>query len=255
MTRKSTWNRLAVVARAIDNQPLALPAIDRAYATFLRTGELGDDHRLAGVVLQRALHARRESADLDTGAWADGQQPATSLKASPRGRVFGEAACASDPARVAARALIHILVRNGYDPTDPEFIPSDLVEPEFGGVAMHALGWPDRWVRPQYAHQMQRVLQQHAKLRKHVVRSEAWYRDAAAGLRSFLTHGEVPSEPDVRLFALTMAEMFALNRHYFTGTNEDLLAAFDAVARAVGAKRDAALVHLAAVQARCQEGK
>ncbi len=255
MTRKSTWNRLAVVARAIDNQPFALPAIDRAYATFLRTGELAEDNRLAGVVLHRALHARRESADLDTGAWADGQQPAASLKSSPRGRVFGEAACSSDPARIAARVLISILVRNGHDPTDPEFVPSGFEAPEFGGVAMHALGWPDRWVRPQYAHQMERVMQQHAKLRKNVVRSEAWYRDAAAGLRAFLTRGEVPSEPDVRLFALTIGEMFALNRHYFTGTPEDLLAAFDAVANAVGAKRDAALVHLAAVQARCQEGK
>ena len=253
MTRKSTWNRLAAVARVIDHQHLAPPAIDRAYAKFLRTGELGDDHRLAGVVLQRALHARRESADMDSGTWADNQDPSSSLVGSPRGRVFHEAACASDAARVAARVLISLLVSIGHDPTDPEFIPSDFEAPDFGGVAMHALGWPDRWVRPQYAHEMQRVMQQHAKLRKNVVRSEDWYRAAAAGLRNFLTHGEVPTEPDVRLFALTVAEMFALNRHYFTGTNEDLLVAFDAVANARGAQRDAALMHLGTVQARCQE--
>jgi hypothetical protein len=163
--------------------------------------------------------------------------------------VFHEAVHPTETARRAARLLIGLLVQAGDDPTDPEFIPSDLELPEFGGIAMHLLGWPDRWVRPPYEQQLQRVMRQHAQVRSVSDRSDAWYRAAAAGLAAFLRDGEIPADDLQRLFVLTIGEMFAIHAHYFGHGDEDLLAAFDAVATASGPERDAALRRLAQAQA------
>ena len=252
MSRKTTDRRLTAAAHAIGTRPLALDAIDHAYAKFLRTGEVPDDRRLAWSVLERALHARKASVDIG-GGLVGGRARASStgyITGPPREQVFREAVHTTEPPRMAARQLIKLLVSAGYDPTDPEFIPSDLEMPEFGGVAMHAFGWPDQMVKPPYEQQMERVMQQHADLRAIPDRTDAWYRDGAAGLRGFLTNGEVPTDDSVRLFALTIGEMFAIHGHYFGHGDEELLAAFDSVATASGEQREAALLHLGAVQAR-----
>jgi len=266
VTRKTTNKRLDAAANAIGSRPLQLQAIDYAYAGFLRNGELPEDCRLAWSVLKRALHARKppvETASADSVLWAlqgsanehraaSGNQGGY-ISGPPREQVFQEAVHSSAGPRQFARLLISLLVGAGSDPTDPEFIPSDLELPEFGGVAMSALGWPDHWVKPPYEQQMQRVMQQHAALRAIPDRTDAWYRDAAAGISGFLRNGEVPADGVVRLFALTVGEMFAIHGHYFGRGGEELLAAFDAVAKASGEQREAALLHLGAVQARSRE--
>jgi hypothetical protein len=55
------------------------------------------------------------------------------------------------------------------------------------------------------------------------------------------------------MFALTLGEMFAIHADYFGHGDEELLAAFDAVARTSGAQRQAAMRHLGAAQAKRQE--
>lgn len=237
MRGRTMRNRMTRVEHAVESQPVSEFAIHRAYERFLRKGELEDHRRLAWAVVDRALHARKAAVE-------------AGVRGTPRSHVLREAALAEGPARDAARLLVGLLVRGGLDPTDPEFIPSDLHMPEFGSVALYALGWPDQWVRPHYAAQMERVLRQHAVVRSNHERGSMSHREAAAALAAFLKHGEVPADPVLQSFVLTVGEMFALHAHYFGRGGDDLLAAFEAAAKTHGAERDAALARLGALQAR-----
>lgn len=259
MSRKNTHNRMAALQGAINNQPLNPAAIDQAYAEFLETGELHEDRRIAWTVLKRALHARKRRVDPHNGHDSPFQRrvgdgdSAGYIAGPPREQVFREAVSTFGPARKCARLLIDLLVEGDDDPTDPEFIPSDLELPQCGSLAMHLFGWPDQWVKPPYEQQLQRVLLQHAALRADSDHSEAWHRAAAAGLAGFLTRGEVPDDELVRRYALTIGEMFAIHAHYFGRGDEELLAAFEASATTSGAAHDAALSHLGALQVRATE--
>ena len=68
-----------------------------------------------------------------------------------------------------------------------------------------------------------------------------------------LSRGDLPEDDAQCMFALTLGEMFAIHADYFGHGDEELLAAFDAVARTSGAQRQAAMRHLGAVQAKRQE--
>jgi hypothetical protein len=253
MRRNAMTKRFAATETALQRCPLAPEAVSEIYSSFLQTGALPNDRRLSWAVLERALHARKASADTRAR-----QSKWDRLHERPnedaRYMVFREAIHQDPAPRDFARILIRLLVRSGDDPTDPEFVPPDLEHPEFGSLAMHALGWPDLWAREPYAKQMQRVLVQHAALRAQGPRSDLWYHMAAAALAGFLLRGHLPEDDAECLFALTLGEMFAIHADYFGHGDEELLAAFDAVARANGAKREAAMRHLGAMQAKSQEG-
>lgn len=250
MSSKAATRRLNVVARSMRALPFQKQAIDHAYAKLLQAGELPADDRLAWSVLERALYARRSTVD---GRCIEARVVVGDpIDGPPRRRVFCEAVHSFAPARIAARELIKMLVAAGQDPTDAEFIPSDIELPDFGGAAMHLLGWPDQWVRPQYVPQMQRVMRQHADVLGQVDGSDGWHREAAAGLGAFLTRGELPAEQTVRLFALTVGEMFALHADALGRGNQDLLAAYAAVATSLGAEQQTALEHLCRLQARAE---
>ena len=243
MTSKAANRRLDLVASIVNTQPLSQQALNELYAKFLKAGELPNDARTARAVVERALVARRSGG-------ITRQEEGLPIAGPPREQVLREAAQPFDVPRKAARLLIEILVEGGGDPTDPEFIPSDYEIPEFGSVAMHILGWPDRLVRPPYEQQMQRVLQQHAQLRAYWPRTDMWYRDAADALASFLTRGELPRDDVFQLYALTIGEMFAIHAHYCGRGGENLLAAYDAVATAPDEERADALRRLGELQAR-----
>lgn len=250
MSRKAASRRLDVIAQTVRALPFHKQAIDRAYEALLQVGELPADDRLAWTVLERALYARRETVE---GRRIEARAVAGApIDGPPRRRVFREAVHCFAPARTAARELIAMLVAAGRDPTDAEFIPSDIELPKFGGAAMHMLGWPDQWVRPQFEPQMQRVMRQHADILDQVDGSDAWHREAAAELSAFLTSGELPADPTVRLFAVTIGEMFAIHAHFLGRDTEDLLAAYEAVATSTGAEQQTDLDHLCRLQARAE---
>jgi hypothetical protein len=256
MTRRATNQRLQAMHAAIHSQSLRLQSIDRAYATFLRTGELPDVERLAKAVLRRALFARKAAAEQlgSVAPWRNGTVP-VARKPTARELVFAEAAYGIAPERKAARLLLDALVRNGNDPTDPEFIPSDFDVPERGSVSLHAFGWPDQWVKPPYEQQMERVMRQRDYLRTLPNQDDAWFQDVGVAIHGFLRHGVLPADAVFELYALTVGEMFAIHAHYFGKGGEDLLAAYAAVATATGAERSAALLHLGAMQVRAKEGR
>lgn len=244
--------RFAATETALQQCPLAADAVNETYGSFLRTGTLPRDRRLSWAVLDRAIHARKASADTRAprSMW---DRLHDRPNEDARYMVFREACSSQAAPRDFARILVRALVQSGDDPTDSEFVPTDLEQPEFGSVAMHALGWPDLWAREPYAKQLQRVLAQHAALRARGPRSDLWYHNAAAALAGFLSRGDLPDDDAECMFALTLGEMFAIHADYFGHGDEELLAAFDAVARANGAQRQAAMRHLGAVQAKRQE--
>jgi hypothetical protein len=246
MTRRTFDRRLSTAEVIVGSRPVSPSAIDDLYSRFLRTGELPSSRKAAWGVLQRSLCARR-------GGRVSYQENHRPLAGPPREQVFREAVHEHDTARDAARLLIEILVEAGDDPSDPEFIPSDYEHPGFGSISLYILGWPDAWVKPPYEKQMERVLRQHAQLRAVASeRSEWWWQEAAGALSAFMTRGEIPVEPEHRLFALTVAEMFAIQAHYFGRGDEDLIAAFAETAATTGKQRDEALVRLGRLQASVQ---
>ncbi len=246
MTRRAFDRRLQTTEQILSNQSISPSALDDLYKRFLSSGELPPARNAAWEVLKRTLSARR-------GGRVSPQQYGAPLAGPPRERVFREAIHPNKSARDAARTLIRMLVEAGYDPTDPEFIPSDYEAPDFGSTALHVFGWPDAWVKPPYEQQMERVLRQHAGLRAVAgERSEWWWREATAALSVFMTRGEVSAEPDLQKFALTIAEMFAIQAHYFGRGDEPLIAAFADVAATTGTHRDEALVRLGQLQARAK---
>lgn len=246
MTRR-TFDRRPSTAEVIDGSRQVSPsAIDDLYSRFLSTGELPPVRKAAWDVLERALRAGR-------GGRVSWQEHSRPLAGPPRERVFREATHENDTARDAARLLIRILVDAGDDPSDPERIPSDYDPPGFGSISLHILGWPDAWVKPPYEKQMERVLGQHAQIRAVAAdRTDWWWREAAGAVSAFMTRGEVSSDPGLRMFALTGAEMFAIQAHYFGRGNEELLAAFADVAATTGKQQEEALARRGWLQARIQ---
>ena len=55
--------RFAATETALQRCPLAPEAVSEIYSSFLQTGALPNDRRLSWAVLERALHARKASAD------------------------------------------------------------------------------------------------------------------------------------------------------------------------------------------------
>lgn len=222
---------------------LAPEAMNLLYQCFLATGALPENLRLAWQVLERALIARQ-------GGGLTLQVDGGPAYGPPRELVFREAAHSCDLVRATARTVIEQFVRTGGDPSDPEFIPSYLPIPPFGSMALSILGWPNRLVHPAYQHQMQRVLRQHAMLRIRGRRSDAALRTMSQALSRFLKRGEIPKDDDLRFHVLTIAELFTINGHYVGDGGEDVLAAFDAVAKAGSGERGATLLRLSEAQAR-----
>jgi len=171
----------------------------------------------------------------------------------PRERLFREAIHPFEHVRKTARKLLKALASEGYDPGDPEFVPSDYELPAFGSFALHLLGWPDHWVREPYEHQMRRVMEQHAQLRAPGDRSDFWLREAGRALSAFLLRGEVPVEDELELYVLTVGEMLGLHADYCGHGDPALLDAFDVVAKAAGPQRKEALARLGPFQVRFTE--
>jgi len=244
--------RIQAVQARINRFPYRYEAIDNAYARFLDDGTLPEERELAGRVLQRVLDARKPQPELLQEQLAS--RPLWQPYGSTREMLFREACCKVDCVRELARFLLRCLVREGYDPTDPEVIGPEMEPMDFAPITIRLLGFPQDCVRPEYQAQLQRVLRQHDELRAYQrIGGEDWDRGAAASLAAFLTRGRMPTESRYLLYVLAIGEQFALVAHYFGKGSEDLIAAYEAVATTTGQERVAALRRLGELQARSKE--
>ncbi|HEX6943538.1 MAG TPA: hypothetical protein VF128_11465 [Gemmatimonadaceae bacterium] len=167
---------------------------------------------------------------------------------SPRAQLFGEALHSSEVVRMAARSVLKYLVEVGRDVTDPEFVPSDVEMPSFGSLGMHMLGWPECIIVPPYEDQAQRVLNRLEELRGRIPRyRDFWFRDVAAAVAAFHTHGELPPDDLLRKHVVTLGEFYALMANACGRGDPARIEAFGRVATAEGEQRHAALKQLAIV--------
>jgi len=242
--------RVNTVQKRFSRLPYRYHAIDDAYAQFINRGTLPEDLPLSAAVMLRVLNARKP--DPETEAWrreliANGKlrQP----NGSAREMLFAEACCEHKAIRNFARFLLRAVVQTGHDPTDPEMIGYELEPDDHAPVCMRLIGYPHDFVRPEYHAQMERVQRQRTRIYEQRPAHEEWDRRARKAVAAFMTKGEVPSDPLLYLYALSVGETFALVGHYYGRGGEDLLAAYEAVATSSGAERAAALERLSKLQA------
>ena len=172
---KARKMRLVAVSRQIDAMPLAPEVVSMAFDKFRETGELPEVQRLAAEVVKRA-----ESGDVDgrygfNASWAesirilrDAVDNPDALKPQPeplRKQLFREAVYGEGVVRMAGREAIRFLVAAGQDVTDRDFIDPSVEMPEFGSVGLYLLGFPERFVKPPFEEQAQRLFERFAVLR------------------------------------------------------------------------------------------
>ncbi|HEX6944455.1 MAG TPA: hypothetical protein VF128_16125 [Gemmatimonadaceae bacterium] len=244
--------RVQTVQRRLNRFPYKYEAIDDAYVDFLADGTLPEDNALAWRVLKRVLHARKPLPPHPDDLAQVANRPLYQPHGTTREMLFNEACCGFEPARNLARFLLKAVVQGGYDPTDSELIGPEMERMDFASIGMQLLHFPQDYVRPQYAGQMQRVLRQQAEVRaQRPMGDDEWDRGAGAALRAFSMHGQVPTESRYFLYVLSTFEMFALVGHYFGKLGEggeELLASYEAVASGNDEERAAALQRLGPLQ-------
>lgn len=245
--------------QAIARLPYRREVLQEEFDLFRLAGELPeDDDRLTEVLLRRALRGgdaedpvqMSELERLVITVVPDSYRPP---KPTVRERLFDEVLCDDPFFRKAGRCGIESLVCRGGDVCDPAF-GADTGLPRHGSVGMHVLGYPQRLATPPYEAQAHRLFARMDDLRDRINPDdpELWHPigDAAAEL---LLTGELPPEGLLRDGALALAEYDCLWQHKRGRDVAELMAAFDAVARAEGKRRDVALAQVQALVRRARE--
>ena len=237
--------RLDNAQKRISRFPYRYHAVDDAYAQFIKDGTLPEDLTLSAGVMLRVPNARKRDPEYE--AWrrdliASGKmrQP----NGCTREMFFAEACCEHKRIRDFARFLLKAIVQTGHDPTDPDMIGYELEPDDHAPVCMRLIGYPHDFVRPEYQAQMKRVQRQRTQIYEQRPAHEEWDRRARVATAAFMSKGEIPSDPLLYLYALSVGETLALVAHYGGKGGENLLAAYEAVATSSGAQRTTALAHL-----------
>jgi hypothetical protein len=241
------------IERAIAVMPIRADLLDKAFAQFRATGELPEQQRLAAAVVDRTLSQpspQPESFNLDE--WLEKVHEVTAaLRRTPpeedfwgrpiRTHLFREAVHGHEVVRAAARAVIRIAVRSGADVTNSGFLAGNSL-PEHSGVALHLLGFPECLARPPYVAQARRLIARYADLRSRInYQDPAWFGPLGSAIAAFRETGQLPDDDLQLACVLADAELLALVAHQIGRGDAELLAAFDAAARAkLGSRAEAA---------------
>jgi hypothetical protein len=236
----------------VEALPIPRPVEDAAYERFKQTGELPDAEKLARACIDRALNyghsvrngmrvldIRETLRALDrlgkTPEREPGWQP-------PRKQLFLEAVYGWEVVRMAARIVIKALVTMGLDPEDPDFVDEDLDLPDWGGVGLHLLGFPECVVKPPYKRQAERLFRRMDELRERVDRDDAgWMEEYGEATLRFLREGELPVDALMADAALAYGEFMGLVAHFLGGGDREVMDAYDLPARGSVAARARAM--------------
>src|SRR5687768_5583447 len=202
--------RVKGVQKRFSRLPYRYHAIDDAYAEFINRGTLPEDLSLSAAVMLRVLNARKP--DPETEAWRRDLIASGKLRqpyGSAREMFFAEACCEDKAIRGFARFLLKAVVQTGHDPTDPEMIGFELEPDDLQPVCLRLIGYPHALVRPEYKAQLERVQRQRTKIYEQRPAHEEWDRRARKAVAAFMTKGEIPSDPLLYLYVLSVGETFA----------------------------------------------
>ncbi|MBK8980653.1 MAG: hypothetical protein IPM29_32525 [Planctomycetes bacterium] len=257
---KRLKSRLDRVARAVDEVPIHKDVLDGAFEHFRRTGELPEADRLAKAVINHTLSSARWAHEpLGPGGllkWADEiaarletlrsmpDTPGTPPLPPARERLLREAVHPHEIVRMAARACLQVCARVGIDVTARDFLDGEPAA-EFGPTGLAMLGFPECLVRPPYVRQARRLIARLEVVRCRIDRSDPdWFDAFGEAILAFRDRGELPDAVQAREVALIDGEQLALTASYLGRGDAELIAAFDAVARARRSERAAATARL-----------
>lgn len=244
--------RLQKIEQQILSLPIARQVVTKAFVVFQKTGELPEDQRVAYAVVKRARMGTRMS-DLfaSTSDWGTLIQAKLEEPQRPDDEVMdsllNEAVSAPEPWRSVARQMLKALASSGTDVTTPAFavegIKLDL--PDYGTMGMHLMGFPDRLAKRPYVKQAKRLFARIGKLRERIPQDDRrWFDRAGDAIQRFQHGGERPDDDLVLDVVLALGELDALMLHAVGEDVAELMAAFDAVARATAEGRAPAVEHL-----------
>lgn len=253
---KARTNRLQKLADAIDVAPLQQKSVQAAFAHFRATGLLPEPQRLAAAVADLALRrcpppvACENPSEVVMRALqilvVSDEQLRRRDEGPPTVRecVFYEAVYATGMEREAARAVLWLEVQRGVDPTSPECL-ADRELPDHAGVGMQILGFWDRFAKPPYQRQAERLFERYRSIRERIdYDAPDWDAPFLAALEAFEATGELPDEGLVREVVLADTELQAIWQHRHGRDVAELLAQLDRAARAKGRQREAAVANI-----------
>lgn len=248
--RPAKRRRFERMQKAISQLPYRRQVLQEEFELFRLVGELPeDDDRLAEVLLQRALRGGDakdpvQMSELERLVITVVPESYRPPEPTVRERLFDEALCDDPYFRKAGRVGIEILVCKGGDVCDPAF-GADAGLPKYGSVGMHVLGYPQRLAVPPYEAQAHRLFAQLDDYRERVVDdSQAYFDRLTDATTELLWNGELPHDPFLCEGAILQAEFSCLWEHKRGKDVAAVMAAFDAVAKAKGKRREAALQRL-----------
>lgn len=222
--------RIDRVDEGIQAVPVTPDAVDAALQRFRNTGELPEHERLAERTIERALRLPRPR--------------------SVREMLFHEAVHAAEPARIAARTALRLLVAAGQDVTSRNLLDEDMELPQSGAVGLHLLGWPEVLARPPYEAQAHRLFDRLEAVRRRVATlDERWFERFASAGAAFFRTGELPRDEFLRDAVLVYGEILALGRGLGGEADAEVMAAFAQAAQPDGAERASAIEQLEALAA------
>jgi hypothetical protein len=246
--------RIGQVHRAISVAPIRRRVLREAYEIFQWFGELPDEDQIADAVLRQALRGGatvdpREESHLEMmirlTVTPERREHGVIPSEQPNVResLFCEAMDANPYVRKIARAAIAVEVAHNGKVEDPNFAAHHGL-PKHNSVAMHVLGYPQKWARPPYEEQAARLFARQDELRERTPNPNEdpdWFDEQADVIIEFQQTGVLPEDDLRREALLAHIELDALILHKRGRDVRELMALLDRASRAEGEEWEEAL--------------
>jgi hypothetical protein len=234
----------------VPSRPIPTSVLRARFRRFKKTGHLPGDIDEAAAVVEKVkagfdlIDAKADASEATT--WFASFTPKARPRAMAMDALLDEAVHADEPVRAIARGLLIALATAGFDLT-ADLLPRIEV-PEFGSVATHVLGLPERIARGRYKAQAKRLLERIYASRKRqpntLELTLAWRRRVMDAMACFQYAGEIPDDAEILEDVLIMAEFGTLAAHHCGDKVGDLMKLFDTAAQKTGEEREQAIAEL-----------
>jgi hypothetical protein len=233
--------------------PMPTPVLLAWFTLFQKTGELPEDEVEAATVVNKVKAgftvAKRGEQHETPGAWFDGFVPRPRAEDAATDALLDEAVNGSPVVRAAARHVLWAFAKCGFDVTTA--ILDNFEVPEFGGVGLMMLGFPQRLAKRPFAAQADRLFDRMEAVQATIPKQRRacmeWRQRVDQALVLFQHGGVRPDDEEMLEVVLVTGELATLCAHWEGEKVDDLLQLFDTAARSSGPEREAAIEALAAM--------
>ena len=234
---KARATRLTRVEAVIGILPPSPRAVKEALEEFRSSGELPEDVALGRAVVQRARDGFEMKYDANGRVdWPGSIAAVGAARPTKPDRIlralYDEAIHGPGLIQAAARHVLRTIAQCGRDVTTAIFDEAEFSLPEFGGVGLKMLGFPERLIEPPHEDQARRLLERVDELRRRLpARDPRWCEEFRDAFEMFVVYGDIPDDPLIREAVLAEGETQALLFAYRGDDVDDLLAAYDRASR------------------------